>query len=130
MAPAPFGPLYLLHWISGIYLNMLGFQCVMQVHQRKYLRDHRRKFSSCEPSKEWPHRALHCYNESLIEFFAWNGKHFHDGGPYHMKTSPLIYSENQWTDFYMIGTSVMKELIVDRLKHAWFMSLWNFWGWF
>ena len=43
-----------------------------------------------------------------------------------MKTRPLIYSENQWTDFYMIGTSVMKELIVDRLKHAWFMSLWNF----
>ena len=32
---------------------------------------------------------------------------FHDGGPYHIETSPLICSANQWTDFYMIGTSVM-----------------------
>ena len=28
---------------------------------------------------------------------------FHDGGPYHKETT-------QWTSFYMIGTSVMKEL--------------------
>ena len=27
-----------------------------------------------------------------------------------METSPLICSANQWTGFYMIGTSVMKEL--------------------
>ena len=31
-------------------------------------------------------------------------------GPYHIVTSPLICRENQWTGFYMIGTSVMKEL--------------------
>ena len=36
---------------------------------------------------------------------------FHDGGPYHTETSPLICSVNQWTGFYMIGASVMKELI-------------------
>ena len=35
---------------------------------------------------------------------------FHDGGSYHIETSPLIYSANQWTDFYIIGVSVMKEL--------------------
>ena len=34
---------------------------------------------------------------------------FHDGGPYHIETSPLIRNANQWTGFYMIGTSVMKE---------------------
>ena len=27
-----------------------------------------------------------------------------------MKTSPLIFYENQWTGFHVIGTSVMKEL--------------------
>ena len=36
---------------------------------------------------------------------------FHDGGRYHKETSPLIYSENQWTGFYMITASAMKELI-------------------
>ena len=33
-----------------------------------------------------------------------------DGGSYHIETSPLVCSANQWTSFYMIGTSVMKEL--------------------
>ena len=27
-----------------------------------------------------------------------------------MEISPLIYSANQWTGFYMIGASVIKEL--------------------
>ena len=27
---------------------------------------------------------------------------FHDEGPYHIETSPLIYSANQWTGFYDI----------------------------
>ena len=35
---------------------------------------------------------------------------FHDGGRYHIETSPLICSVNQWTDFSMITASVMKEL--------------------
>ena len=35
---------------------------------------------------------------------------FHDGGRYHIETSPVICSANQWTGFYMITTSVMKEL--------------------
>ena len=34
----------------------------------------------------------------------------HDGGRYHIETSPLIFGANQWTDFYMITASVMKEL--------------------
>ena len=32
------------------------------------------------------------------------------GGRYHIETSPLICKANQWTGFYMITTSVMKEL--------------------
>ena len=35
---------------------------------------------------------------------------FHDGGCYHIETSPLICYSNQWTGFYMIMASVMKEL--------------------
>ena len=35
---------------------------------------------------------------------------FHDGGPYHIETSPLICTVNQWTGFYMIGTSIIKKL--------------------
>ena len=37
---------------------------------------------------------------------------FNDGGCCHIKTSPLICSANQWTGFYMVTASVMKELIV------------------
>ena len=32
-------------------------------------------------------------------------------GPYHTETSPLIWFAIQWTGFYMVGVSVMKELI-------------------
>ena len=35
---------------------------------------------------------------------------FHDGGPYHIETSPLIFRANQWIGFYMIGASTVKEL--------------------
>ena len=35
---------------------------------------------------------------------------FYDGGPYHIETSLLIYRTNKWTGFYMVGTSVMKDL--------------------
>ena len=43
---------------------------------------------------------------------SWGNSHwlFHDGGLYHIENSPLICRANQWTGFYMIGTSAMKEL--------------------
>ena len=53
-------------------------------------------------------------------------KLFHDGGRYHIETGPLTCSANQWTGFYMITASVMKELstlgqmkikIVEMFKH-------------
>ena len=34
----------------------------------------------------------------------------YNGGPYPTETSQVICRANQWTGFYMIGTSVMKEL--------------------
>ena len=37
---------------------------------------------------------------------------FHDGVPYHIETSSLIFRANQWTGFYMIGNSVMKQSMV------------------
>ena len=40
---------------------------------------------------------------------------FHDGGRCPIETSPLICSANQWTGFYMITASVMKELRLDTL---------------
>ena len=36
---------------------------------------------------------------------------FHDGGPCHVETSPLTCSANQWTSFYKVRTSIMKEFI-------------------
>ena len=39
---------------------------------------------------------------------------FHDGSPYHIESSPSICRANQWTNFYMIGTSVMKELKLNK----------------
>ena len=35
---------------------------------------------------------------------------FYDRVSYHLETSPLICTANQWTGFYMIGTSIMKDL--------------------
>ena len=35
---------------------------------------------------------------------------FNDGGPYHIETSPSILAANQWTGFYMVGTSITQEL--------------------
>ena len=44
-------------------------------------------------------------------FYSWILIYlFHDGDPYHVETSPLICIANQWTGFYMMGTSFMKEL--------------------
>ena len=48
------------------------------------------------------------YSAGAIKFFITNL--FHNGGRYHIKTSPLICSAYQWTGFYMITASVMKEL--------------------
>ena len=45
-------------------------------------------------------------------------KVFHDGGPYHIETSPLIRRVTQWTGFHMMGTSITEELITNRHKNV------------
>ena len=39
-------------------------------------------------------------------------KLFQDRGPHQIETNPFIYRENHFIGFYMIGTSVMEELMV------------------
>ena len=41
----------------------------------------------------------------IIEYLT-----FHDRGPNHKETSPQICRANQWTGFYTIEASIMKEL--------------------
>ena len=37
-----------------------------------------------------------------------------------METIPLVYFASQWTGFYMMGTSVMKQLKIAVLKINYF----------
>ena len=54
-----------------------------------------------------------CRILQYTEFYNRNHDElFHDGGSYQIETSILICSANQWTGFYMLGTSVMKELMI------------------
>ena len=53
---------------------------------------------------------------------------------YHIKTSPLICGENQWTGFYMIAASVMKELThfmplvhLRSLENLWLFKIGILW---
>ena len=55
-------------------------------------------------SRSKPFKAIHNFRKSLT---------FHDGGRYHIETSPLICAADQWTGFYMLTASVMKGLILD-----------------
>ena len=57
----------------AVFMSILRFQCLLQVHRYKYLQDYRRPFSRCQPNKKWWHIALPCYNESEKELFIWNG---------------------------------------------------------
>ena len=50
-------------------------------------------------------RAKASMTEAVI---IQEGLKLHDGGRYHIETSPFICSANQWTGFYMITASVMK----------------------
>ena len=47
-----------------------------------------------------------------------NHKLFHDGGTYEIENGSLICGANQWTGFYMMGTSAMKVLIFKCIGKA------------
>ena len=44
---------------------------------------------------------------------SWRRLLYHIIMSYHIETNPFICSANQWTKFYVIGTSVIKKLIVS-----------------
>ena len=44
---------------------------------------------------------------------VYSSQPFQDRGRYHIETSPLICEADQWTGFYMITVSVLKELLTD-----------------
>ena len=48
----------------AVFIWILGFHWLMQVHGYKYLQDYKRPFNSCKPNEEWTHIALLFYNES------------------------------------------------------------------
>ena len=47
-----------------------------------------------------------------------DNKLFHDGVPYHAETGSLICGANQWTGFYMMENSTMKEFILKCIGKA------------
>ena len=51
--------------------------------------------------------TLWAFFEVMIEM---KSEPFHDGGCYHIETSPVIWGANQWAGFYIITDSVMKGL--------------------
>ena len=53
------------------------------------------------------HENLLCRNDEVLIYVYLMVELSHDLGSYHIKTSPMICSENQWTDSYMIETYVM-----------------------
>ena len=54
--------------------------------------------------------AIHFY-EQLPVATAFLFQVFHEGGPYHMETSPLIPSANQWTGLRDLRHERVKALI-------------------
>ena len=50
---------------------------------------------------------------ALEKLIVGIGEIFHNGGPHHIETSPLICRESQWSSFYMIRISVTKELTTE-----------------
>ena len=57
------------------------------------------------PRKTWLERLDRATLGNVITTYL-----LHEGGPYHIETSLLIFSANQWTGFYIIGSSVIKEV--------------------
>ena len=56
------------------------------------------------------------FENDVISKVFFSSKLFHEGGPFHIETSLLICSANQWTGFYMIDTCIMKELTTEHKK--------------
>ena len=73
-----------------------------QIHSLLGIRSHLLNISLME---NFNFCAVRCYRQQVCTYLT-----FHDGGRYHIETSPLICGVNPWTGFYMISASVMKGL--------------------
>ena len=58
----------------------------------------------------------------LTGFWICVASFFHDGRHYHIETAALICKSNQWTGFYIIETSLMKELSCKDSDKKWFRN--------
>ena len=95
------------------------FSCCLALKQN--LVKIRNNFNTSQSEIHLPQlKPLICHNlKNLLVTFSL----FYDEVPCHIETSLLICRVNQWTGFSMIGTSVMKELIVWCLMIAWSQHL-------
>ena len=55
-----------------------------------------------------PPRKRFFITADIIDFYIKTVLIVHDGRHYHIETSPLIWRANQWTGFYMTGTSTIR----------------------
>ena len=54
-------------------------------------------------------------NKKFVTFQnTYSAYFFYGGGPYHKETSLSIFRVNERTGFYTIGSSVIKELMLER----------------
>ena len=97
-------------------------------HNNKLVCSHFRSFAKLKCSMIWEEVSRHS-----DKLWTINMTHFpltlHDGVRYHIETSPLICRTNQWTGFYMLTASDMKELKCLRFLSLFirndFQDAWN-----
>ena len=59
------------------------------------------------------HQCHRDVSDTILVFLLLTDLNY-DGGLYHIETISLICSSSQWTGFFMIATSVMKELNFNK----------------
>ena len=56
------------------------------------------------------------YYLDAILFIYYLPYFFNDKGPYHIEVGSLLCKENQWAEFYMIGTFIIQVLRCESEK--------------
>ena len=97
-------------WILLSFSNLITILSALKViyYQSKLLKP---RSITCFNNRSLWINSCFILQKIVLEVFLWMSfNEIHDGGRYHIETSPLICSPNRWTGFYMITASVMKEL--------------------
>ena len=99
-----------LIYIASLKFDYFGaFVFPSRNNQRLFLSDFLCCFQKCFKLIRFLGAMIYCELILTLQLF-------HDGGRYHIETSPLICSVNQRTGFYMITAFVMKEFSVNPTK--------------